>query len=69
MITPHGRPEYPLQTSGASWCVTVKQHYTDWSVLYAHADHVCMAGDEVANLANHLLPHYIPRIYKRPANQ
>jgi hypothetical protein len=62
VITRPGRPEHPLQTSSASWCVTVKQHYSDCSVLYAHADHMCMAGDEVPNLANHLLLYYIPRI-------
>jgi hypothetical protein len=59
VITRPGRPEHQLQMSSAGWCVTVKQRY---SVLYAHADHVCMAGDAVPNLANHLLPHYIPRI-------
>jgi hypothetical protein len=59
----------PGAKNSASWCVTVKQHYSDCSVLYAHADHVCMAGDEVPNLANHLLPYYIPRILKRLANR
>ena len=62
VITRPVRPEHPPQTSSASWCVTVKQHYSDCSVPYAYADHMCMAGDEVRNLANHPLPHYIPRI-------